>query len=701
MHRDNGYTEEDYEGQTYDLRLLRRLSRYLKPYGRYLVVSLVLLVIITGVELALPYLLKVAIDDYILFSARQVVLPAGDALAREFRAQHLTLLISTSDAAVFFINEENVNKVDQRLLHQLKERGLMTDARYYPAALGNEAVHHLLEQHPEGISVNEQTAFIPYGRLETLSVEQLMRIRERDIKGVLWIGVIFLFVLIIEFVSSYGQVYYLEYIGQHVMHDLRMQLCSHLQKLSVRFFERNPVGKLVTRATNDIQNLEEMFTSIFIQFLKDMAVLLGIMVVMLILDWRLALLSFTLLPIIGGVTVFFGIRARDAFREVRKLIAQINASIQENFSGITVVKVFNRERENSRRFAKVNEAHYLANVRQIVIFAVFRPLVEIVSAVGIALLIWQGGAQVLSQTLSMGVLVAFLSYVQKLFQPVRDLSERYGIVQSAMASGERIFALLDEQDIIRDPPMPKILPAVRGHICFDNVIFSYNGGEPVLKGVSFEIKEGETVAVVGATGAGKSTLIKLLVRFYDVQQGRILLDCVDIRSLDKRFIRSQIGLVLQDSFLFAETVAYNIRLGKESITQGDLEHVAKLVNADRFISRLEKKFDEVITEDGATFSTGERQLLCFARALAADPKVLVLDEATSNIDPETERLIQEALINLTQQRTAFIVAHRLSTIQRADRILVLHKGKIQEEGTHDRLMAKKGIYYKLYQLQYQ
>ncbi|HNU71459.1 MAG TPA: ABC transporter ATP-binding protein, partial [Thermodesulfobacteriota bacterium] len=447
--------------------------------------------------------------------------------------------------------------------------------------------------------------------------------------------------------------------------------------------------------------LEEMFTSIFVQFLKDFMVLLGIMVVMLILNWKLALLLLLLLPVVAVMTVSFGIRVRDAFRDVRKLIAQINAFIQENFSGITVVKIFNRIQENSRRFEKLNEENYLANIRQNVIFSVFRPLVEIVLAVGTALLIWQGGGQVISQTLSLGVLVAFLSYIQKMFEPVRYLSERYGIMQSAMASSERIFSLLDEDDRIPEPKAPKLLPSAHGNISFDNVVFSYNSGDPVLKGVSFDIHEGETVAVVGPTGAGKSTLIKLLVRFYDVQQGRILFDGVDIRLLDKQFIRSQIGLVQQDSFLFADTVAYNIRLGNSAITQTELEYVARLVNADRFISRLEDKFNHIITEDGATLSTGERQLLCFARALAANPRVLVLDEATSNIDPETERLIQEALINLTRQRTAFIVAHRLSTIKRADRILVLHKGIIREQGTHDDLMAKEGIYYKLYQLQYQ
>jgi len=701
MRHEFGYIEEDYPDQSYDIKLLARLARYLKPYRLHLVFSVFLVVIITGVELLLPYLTKMAIDDYILVTARKIQLPSEDPLARDFRRRYQTLLIPTKKSNIFFIKGKDVDRIDQGILFQLKNRAWMDNTRYYPAPLYDAKVQTLIKRRPDLIEVSKKTAFIRYDHLKTLSRNELITLRQKDIAGVFRIGVVFIFSLLLGFLCTYCQIYYMEYTGQRVLHDLRMNLVSHIQKLSIPFFESNPVGKLVTRATNDIQNLQDMFSSILVQFFKDFILLLGIMVVMVLINWQMALICFALLPVIIGTTIFFSVRARDVFREVRKLIARINTYIQENFSGIQVVKIFNRQRENSRRFQQINHKYYLANIRQIIIFAIFMPSIEVFSAVAIALLIWKGGGQVVSQTISLGVLVAFLSYIQKMFQPIRFLAEKYSIMQSAMASAERIFTLLDVKEIIHDPPGPETISPFRGKIEFKNVVFGYNGGNPVLRGVSFKIEEGETIAVVGHTGAGKSTLIKLLVRFHDIQKGSIFLDGIDIRSLKKRFIRSHIGVVMQDTFLFADSIEYNIRLGNESITDEDLDNVARLVNADRFIKKLGQGFKEVLSEEGAMLSTGERQLLCFARALAFNPKILVLDEATSDIDPETERLIQKALLNLTRQRTAFIIAHRLSTIQHADRILVLHKGRIREEGTHDELIAKKGVYYKLYQLQYQ
>jgi ABC-type multidrug transport system fused ATPase/permease subunit len=535
--------------------------------------------------------------------------------------------------------------------------------------------------------------------MKDLKREDLLLLRGKDVEGVFHIALLVVFVLVINFGLNFFQVYAMELAGQKMMHDLRMKVFSHLQELPVSFFDKNPLGRLVTRLTNDVQNVHEMFTSVLINLLKDILLVIGIVILLLHFNRQLALVSFTVIPLIVITTLFFSHQARDAFREIRLKIAQMNSYFHENFSGIKVIQLFRREKLNSQRFGKINEGYYLANMKQISIYAFFVPLVEILSSGAIGLLIWYGGGKVIQEMITLGVLVAFLSYIRMFFQPIRDLSEKYNILQSAMASLERIFSLLDENQKI-SKPLPTKKEEIKGNVEFHHVSFSYNKEDKVLKDVSFSVHEGETVAIVGATGAGKTSLLHLLERFYEVEEGTILIDGIDIRERDITQLRSQIGLVMQDTFLFAGDIEENIRLGEQKIDDMMVREVAQVVNAEKFIQRLPNGYRTRVGEGGEALSAGERQLLAFARALSINPKILILDEATSHVDPETERLIQEGLAQLLKGRTALVIAHRLSTIQHADRIVVLHKGRVREIGNHNELMAKKGIYFTLYQLQY-
>ena len=514
------------------------------------------------------------------------------------------------------------------------------------------------------------------------------------------IALFYLLSLVLTFVVLYWQSYIMQMMGQHIMFDLRRDIYEQMNRLPLAYFDRNPVGRLLTRVTNDVDALNELFTAGIVAIIGDVLLLAGIMGVLFWLDWRLALVSFAILPLLALLTLWFKLRARQSFREVRVKLARINAFLQEHITGMSVVQIFTRESQVFDDFSGINDEHRRANIRAIFYYAVYFPGVELVTALGVALILWYGGGKVLAGFLSVGSLVAFLQYAQRFYQPLADLSEKYNILQAAMASSERIFAVLDEPVRFEMPARPYHPAEVRGDVAFDGVTFSYLAGEPVLEKISFSIAAGETLAVVGHTGAGKSTLANLLLRFYDVQDGRVQVDGVDVRDWDLTTLRRSIAMVLQDVFLFSGTVAENIRLGEESIDDDRLRWAASEVHALEFIEKSPGGFDARVLERGAGLSVGQKQLIAFARALAFDPRILILDEATSSVDTETEQRIQRALERLLRNRTSLVIAHRLSTIQRADRIMVLHRGELRELGTHQQLLAQKGIYYRLYQLQY-
>jgi ATP-binding cassette, subfamily B, multidrug efflux pump len=523
----------------------------------------------------------------------------------------------------------------------------------------------------------------------------------RDIAGLGTIAAIYIAVLAGSFVLEYVQTWTMQATGQRIMFDLRMQMMTHLHRLDLRFYDRNPVGRLMTRVTTDVDVLNDLFTSGVVSVFGDVFTLIGIMVVLVWMDWRLALVAFSVLPLIALITQWFRLNVRGSYRTVRTWIARINAYLQERITGMATVQLFRREGRDYEDFTAIDRAHRDANLDSIFYYAVFYPAIEVVSALAAALILWVGGGWVANGGLTLGALVAFLQYSQRFFRPISDLSEKFNVLQGAMASSERIFALLDTPIEITNPDVRRggsLDPP--GIIRFENVTFAYVEGEPVLRNVSFEARPGQRVGIVGATGSGKTTLMSLLLRFYDVQHGRITVDGVDIRAMDLVALRGLFGLVLQDVYLFSGTIASNVRLGDASISDDAVKRALDAVHASTFVDGMPQGLSTPVAERGATLSSGQKQLLSFARALAFNPRVLILDEATSSVDTETELLIRDALRVMMRGRTTIAIAHRLSTIQDMDRILVMHRGELRESGTHQELLAMRGIYHRLYQLQF-
>lgn len=536
-------------------------------------------------------------------------------------------------------------------------------------------------------------------KLTQLAIDEY--IRNRDFQGLLWIVALLVAALVGEFIVLVANTYLTRWFGQGTLYNMRNVVFEKIQSLHVQFFDNNPIGKLITRTTSDIEALSDLLSDGVVNIIGDMFRLFFILYFMFSMSWELSLVAISVLPLLFYATFLFKAKVRVSFLNVRDQISRLNSFVEEHINGMSVVQLFNKEERERQKYKAINNAHKEAYLDTIFYFAIFWPAVEIIASLAMALVIWYGGGRALMGEVTFGILVAFVQYVRDFFRPIRGLSQKFNTLQSALASSERIFNILDTENEITDPESPEQITDPQGHIIFDDVWFSYNEDETVLKDVSFEAKPGDTIAIVGATGAGKSTIINLLMRFYDINDGKITLDGIDIRDLRLHALRSNFALVLQDNQLFSGTVMQNITLGNPDISKERVKQVAREIEADRFINKLPGDYNFALNERGKSLSMGQRQLICFIRAMVYDPNILVLDEATSSVDSETEDVVNEACNRMMKGRTSIVIAHRLSTIQGADKILVMHKGEIRETGTHQQLVEKEdGIYRKLYELQY-
>ena len=694
---DYGYLEGDQLGKPYDLGLIRRLAAYARPHLRLLALAAVLILAGTGLEILLPYLTRLAIDRYIV---RQVVAVRLQRLPAAERRQLTQALGARAwqGQEHLFVPEDRWRRLSPRLTRRLRARGAVDPRPWYPAPPGAHTAA-VARAHPELFRRAGERWLIPTDRLARLPRAELIRLRTPDAWGVVRLAVIFALAALVAGALGFAQYVMLERAGQEVMFAIRQDLYRHLLSRSLAWLSRQPVGKLVTRLTNDVANLNEMYRSTLVAFCQDLFLVAGIVVVLLLLDLRLALVCLGLTPVIALLAWIFSRLARDAFRAMQGQLGRINAHLSETLSGLAVVKLFQAEAEGHRRFRELAQSYYQAGMRQIRVFAVFMPLTELFASLAAALIVWYGGGRVIQDRLSLGTLVAFLFYMQMFFRPVRDMAEKYNIMQAAMASAERIFHLLERGEALPRAKRPVRVAASRAvEVRLEGVTFGYRPEKPVLREVSFAVPPGRSWAVVGPTGAGKTTLVHLLVRLYDPWQGRVLLAGCDLRRMAEEELARLVALVPQEVFLFAGSVADNITLGRKQVTPERLRRALEVTGARQWIEELPQGLDTPLGEGARRLSAGQRQLLALARALAADPKVLILDEATSAVDPMSERLIQQALPRVMAGRTTLVVAHRLSTVRRADRILVMDRGRIVEQGTHHQLMAAGGLYHRLVRL---
>lgn len=653
----------------------RRMLSYARPYTFQLILTFLMIVALTGLALVSPYLIKVAIDEHIqVENIKMYEYPAANehTLSIKYTKDNM------KDGIDYFIRETDLSKEEKA---QYEDKG----------------AYHLKEE--DGMAYLYKSGDETKSAIYEVPMSEYKAYRDKDFKAINKLSLYFLLTIILTFVLDYLQTMSITIASQKMIYSMRTEVYDHIISRSLSFFDRNAIGRLTTRLTNDIEAISEMYSDVMITLFKDIFMLAGIMIFMLSMDLKLSLLSFITLPFIFAISIFFRGKIRKILALSRKKLSLINSKLSENISGMRLIHIFGKENKINREFDEANADYRNTMLRRVKIFSIYRPSIDIIRNVAIASLIYFGAKEVLNETMYFGMLYLFIDYLKKFFMPIMDLTEKYNITQSAMVSAERVFAILDDDSEIKNPENPLPFDDIQGEIEFRNVSFSYIEGEPVLKNISFKIKKGESVALVGPTGSGKTSIISLLTRFYEIDEGEILIDGININDVRKEDLRKNIGVVLQDVFLFSGTIRDNIKLNKD-ISDEEIIKISKYVNADSFIQKLPGKYDEPVMERASTLSSGQRQLLSFARTLVYEPKILVLDEATANIDTETELLIQDAVKKLINGRTSIAIAHRLSTIQHVDKILVIKNGTIREEGTHQELLDKKGLYYDLYRLQY-